>query len=384
MKVFIAGMDGYLGWALTQHLLQGGHEVAGADNMARRRWVEEVGSWSAVCTAPIQERIKAAGEAYGRRPTFFELDLSDYSELLKALKSFKPDAVVHLGQCPSAPYSMIDQAHAVFVQNSNVVSTLNLIYAVREACPAAHLVKLGTMGEYGTPGIDIPEGEFEITFRGRSAVLPFPRQANSWYHLSKVHDSHNLAFAARTWGLAITDLMQGVVYGASVCGLPTEPLLATRLDFDSVFGTVVHRFCAQAVIGLPLSIYGKGGQRRGMIALTDSVRCMTLSLENPPRSGEYRVFNQISQVYSIHEVAETVQKVACTKGIKVDFNTIENPRTEAEEHYYHPDAQKLRALGFLPSVTLHQEVHSLLDTMAASKDRILRKQSILAPKVTWK
>ena len=235
------------------------------------------------------------------------------------------------------------------VQNSNLVSTLNLIYAIREACPEAHFVKLGTMGEYGTPGIDITEGEFEITFRGRSAVLPFPRQANSWYHLSKVHDSHNLAFAARTWGLAITDLMQGVVYGASVRGLElTEPQLATRLDFDSVFGTVVHRFCAQAVIGKPLSIYGKGGQRRGFIALTDSVRCMTLSLENPSQPGEYRVFNQISQVCSILDIAKTVREQAIKKAIEVNFDTIKNPRTEAEEHYYQPDAHKLQALGFIP------------------------------------
>jgi UDP-sulfoquinovose synthase len=385
MKVFIAGIDGYLGWALAQSLLQRGHEVAGADNMARRSWVEEIGSWSAVPIAPIQERIRMAGKIYGHEPLFSSIDLCDFLELRKVLHFFKPDAVVHLGQCPSAPYSMIDQAHAVFVQNSNLVSTLNLIYAIREACPEAHFVKLGTMGEYGTPGIDIPEGEFEITFRGRSAVLPFPRQANSWYHLSKVHDSHNLAFAARIWGLAITDLMQGVVYGASVRGLElTGPQLATRLDFDSVFGTVVHRFCAQAVIGKPLSIYGKGGQRRGFIALTDSVRCMTVSLENPPQPGEYRVFNQISQVCSILDIAKTVREQATKKGIEVNFDTIKNPRTEAEEHYYQPDAHKLRALGFVPLVHLCQEVDCLLDVMAASNDRIRCKQSVLAPKIPWK
>ena len=385
MRVFIAGIDGYLGWALAQHLLQRGHEVAGVDNLARRIWVEEVGSCSAVAIAPIEERIKAAGDVYGHKPLFSLIDLCDFSELRRALHSFKPDAVVHLGQCPSAPYSMIDQAHAVFVQNSNLVSTLNLIYAIRETCPQAHLIKLGTMGEYGTPGIDIPEGEFEVTFRGRTAVLPFPRQANSWYHLSKVHDSHNLVFAARTWGLAITDLMQGVVYGASVRGIPLmEPRLATRLDFDSVFGTVVHRFCAQAVIGMPLSLYGGGGQSRGFIALTDSVRCMTLSLENPPQPGEYRVFNQISQVFSILDIAKTVREVAAKKDIEVNFELIANPRTEAEQHYYQPDAHKLRALGFLPSITLCQEVDCLLEIMATSRDRILCKQSVLAPKISWK
>jgi UDP-sulfoquinovose synthase len=384
MRVFIAGIDGYLGWALAQHLLQRGYEVAGADNFARRAWVDEVGSWSAVATAPMQERIKAAREVYGHGPMFFAIDLSDYSEVQDALCSFRPDAVVHLGQCPSAPYSMIDQAHAAFVQNSNLTSTLNLIYAIREICPGAHLVKLGTMGEYGTPEIDIPEGEFEISYRGRSATLPFPRQANSWYHLSKVHDSHNLAFAARTWGLAVTDLMQGIVYGSSVHELlVTDQRLATRLDFDAVFGTVVHRFCAQAVIGMPLSIYGNGGQRRGFIALTDSVRCLTLSVDNPPQRGEYRVFNQISQVFSILEIAETVREASEARGLAVKFDHIPNPRTELEEHYYQPDVHKLSALGFLPSITLCQEVNYLLDTMAAARNRILCKRSILVPKITW-
>jgi UDP-sulfoquinovose synthase len=333
----------------------------------------------------MAQRLLAVREVLGKDLTFCELNLCEYDRVSEALRESPPDAVVHLGQCPSAPYSMIDQCHAVAVQQSNVVSTLNLIYAIRENCPEAHLVKLGTMGEYGTPDLDIPEGDFEVVYRGRSAVLPFPRQAGSWYHLSKVHDSHNLAFAVRLWGLAVTDLMQGVVYGSSVRpGQSLDPRLATRLDFDAVFGTVVHRFCAQAVIGLPLSVYGRGTQRRGFISLTDSIKCIAITLESPPQPGEYRVFNQISDVHSILEVAQAVEQEGARRGVEVKTRHCGNPRVEAEQHYYQPAAEKLRSLGFRPSVSLREEVHCLWDAFARTRDRIECRRPILEAQVKWR
>jgi UDP-sulfoquinovose synthase len=384
MKVFIAGIDGYLGWALAQYLAARGHDVAGMDDFSRRKWVEEVGSISAVPIEPIEARIEAAKRSYASKLQFIKGDLRNYDAVEKALAGFKPDAIVHLGQCPSAAYSMIDHAHAASVQLSNVASTLSLIYAVRAICPDAHIVKLGTMGEYGTPGLDIPEGDFEVTFRGRTAVLPFPRQAGSWYHLSKVHDSHNLAFASRVWNLAVTDLMQGVVYGAGVDGLmPMRGALATRLDFDAVFGTVVHRFCAQAATGMPLTIYGGGTQTRGFISLTDSIHCMTLTLENPAPRGEYRVFNQLSEVHSVLGIAEAVAARAKTRGLAVSVRHLPNPRVEAENHYYQPDSEKLRALGFAPSVLLPEEIDRILDACLASVDRINSARHAMEPRIRW-
>ena len=256
-------------------------------------------------------------------------------------REFAPEAVIHLGECPSAPYSMIDRQHAVWVQTNNIVSTFNLLFAIRDISPETHLVKLGTMGEYGTPNVDIPEGFFEIEYRGRKDRLPFPRQAGSWYHWSKVHGSNNIMFACRIWNLRATDIMQGVVFGTRIDAMGDDPVMATRLDFDQAFGTAVNRFCCQAVIGHPLTPYGKGHQRRGFLPLRDSMQCLTLALENPAREGEYRVFNQFEEVYDVTELALKVQKVGRSLGLDVEINNLENPRNELEVHEYRADHQHL-------------------------------------------
>src|SRR6266571_6668553 len=271
MRVLVCGIDGYLGWPLSLSLASRGFEIYGIDNFPRRRNVGEVGSCSALPIIGMEDRLSAAQRILGTKLTFVDGDLRNYRDVAKVVKESRPDAIVHLGEQPSAPYSMIDQEHAVFTQGNNVVGTLNILFAMRELAPNAHLVKLGTMGEYGTPGIDIPEGFFDIEYRGRKALLPFPRQAGSFYHLSKVHDSANVALACRIWGLMSTDVMQGVVYGTRTSEI-TDNKLMTRFDFDEVFGTVINRFCAQAVIGYPLTPYGKGRQRRGFIAVVDSIQ----------------------------------------------------------------------------------------------------------------
>ena len=296
--MLIAGADGYLGWALSMALASRGYEVVGIDNLSRRRNVEEIGSWSALPIKTMLQRLSAFRNFYGKSITFVEGDLTNYVTVRDLIASYKPTAIVHLGEQPSAPYSMIDVNHCVYTHTNNVVGTLNILYAMHETSPDTHLVKLGTMGEYGTPNMDIPEGFFEIEYKGRKDRLPFPRMAGSWYHWTKVHDSGNIMFACKIWKLKSTDVMQGVVYGTRT-DLITSPELFTRFDFDEVFGTAINRFCAQAVIDYPLLPYGKGHQKRGFIALRDSMQCLTIALENPPEKSEYRVFNQFDEVYSV-------------------------------------------------------------------------------------
>ena len=383
MRVFIAGMDGYLGWSLAQYLAARGHQVAGADLFLRRQWVEEMGSCSATPIVPMKERLAALKESRGLEAKFWEADLRDYSVVERIFKEFHPDAVVHLGECPSAPYSMVDVHHATFVQVNNVVSTFNLMFAIRDLQPEAHLLKLGTMGEYGTPNVDIPEGFFEIEYRGRRDRMPFPRQPGSFYHLSKVHGSNNIMFACKVWKLRATDVMQGVVFGTRIDEMGSDERLLTRLDFDESFGTAINRFCCQAVIGHPLTPFGRGHQKRGFLPLRDSMQCLTLALENPPQAGEYRVFNQFEEVYDLTELAEKVRRVAEQLGLKVEIHNLENPRKEMEEHYYKPDHQNLRDLGYKPTHDVEAEMKIMLADLMKYRDRIEGKREVLIPKIRW-
>ena len=383
MRVFIAGVDGYLGWTLVQHLAARGHDVAGADVFMRRQWVEEMQSWSAIPVAPIHERLRAFKQRYSKTLHFWEGDLRQYEFVEQMFREFRPEAVVHLGECPSAPYSMIDAQHATFVQMNNIGTTFNLLFSMREVCPDAHLVKLGTMGEYGTPNIDIPEGFFEIEYRGRRDRLPFPRQAASWYHWSKVHGSNNVMFACRLWGIRATDVMQGVVFGTRIEEMGSDKALHTRLDFDQAFGTVINRYCCQAVIGHPLTPYGKGHQRRGFLPLRDSVQCLRLAVEHPPSKGEYRVFNQFQETYEITELALKVQKVAANLGVPVDVHNLENPRAELEEHYYNPDHRHLLDLGYQPSHDVEAEMEIMIRDLMPWRERIDQKRQVLIPDVRW-
>ncbi len=383
MRVFIAGVDGYLVWSLALHLARQGHEVGGMDAYYRRDWVAEVGSQSATPIRRMTERLQAFHDHFGRSLDFRRGDLRDYHRVLDLFRAFEPEAIVHLGEQPSAPYSMIDVHHAVFTQTNNLVTTLNILFAMREACPDAHLVKLGTMGEYGTPNVDIPEGFFEVEYRGRRDRLPFPRQAGSWYHQSKVHDSHNVMMACRLWGLRSTDIMQGVVYGTRVDGVPEDERLLTRFDFDQCFGTAINRFCAQAVIGQPLTPYGRGGQRRGFIPLRDAMQCLALALAHPPAAGEYRVFNQFAETYTVAELAERVQRVASELGLRVEVRPTENPRIEQEEHYYNPDHEHLLRLGYKPTRDLDGEIRAILQDLLPYRSRILARSQALLPDIRW-
>jgi UDP-sulfoquinovose synthase len=383
MRVFIAGIDGYLGWSLALYLAARGHEVSGCDLYLRRDWVAEIGSQSATPIRRMTERMEAFRDHFGKNLQFRKGDLRDYHFVLNCFQSFNPEAVVHLGEMPSAPYSMMDVEHATFTQINNLIGTLNVLYAMKESCPGAHLVKLGTMGEYGTPNLDIPEGFFTIEYRGRQDTLPFPRQAGSWYHQTKVHDTHNIMFACKIWGLRSTDIMQGVVFGTSIDEMREDERLVTRFDFDQCFGTTVNRYCAQAVIGHPLTPYGKGHQKRGFIPLRDSMQCITLAVQNPPKPGEYRVFNQFAEVYNVTELAEKTRRIGNEMGLEVKIRNLENPRAEKEEHYYHPDHQHLFDLGYKPSHGVEHELRIMLKDLARYRERIEARKEALLPDIRW-
>src|SRR6202042_3663061 len=275
---------------------------------------------------------------------------------------------------------MVDRQHAVYTQVNNVVGTLNLLYAIAERDPSIHLVKLGTMGEYGTPNIDIEEGFIEITHKGRTDVLPYPKQPGSFYHLSKVHDSANIMFACRVWGLRSTDLNQGIVYGQSTPETDLDPVLATRFDYDGVFGTVLNRFCVQAVMGVPLTVYGAGGQTRGMLNIRDTLACVTLALLNPPERGEFRVFNQFTESFSVREMAQMVKKVCPTR---VDIaEGLANPRVENEEHYFNAAHTKLLDLGLQPHLLTDDVISGILGLIEHHRDRV--DVRAIAPTVQWR
>lgn len=383
MKVLILGVDGYLGWPLAQHLCARGHAVGGADNYSRRDWVAEMGSQTATPILPMTQRVEAFRENFGKNLQFFRGNLTDSGFVMNLFRHFRPEVVVHLGEMPSAPYSMIDVEHAIYSHENNLYGTLNVLYAIKEVCPECHLVKLGSMSEYGFPNIDIPEGFFTIEYRGRVDTLPFPGLAGSWYHQTKVHDSNNVRMACRTWGLRSTDVMQGIVYGTRIEDMGDDPRLLSRFDFDQCFGTAINRFCAQAVIGQPLTLYGKGTQIRPFLPLRDAMQCLALSVENPPQDGEYRVFNQFEEVYCLADLAEKVRRAGEEIGLSVEIGHVENPREEKEEHYFNPDHKHLLDLGYQPTPDMHSELKTVLKDLLKYRDRIEAKREALLPDIRW-
>lgn len=382
MKALVIGGDGYCGWATALHLSNKGYDVAILDNLARRHWDDKLGVNTLTPIASIQKRINRWYELTGKKIELFVGDITNYDFLIKAFRKFEPESIVHFGEQRSAPYSMIDREHAVFTQVNNVVGTLNILYAMKEEFPDSHLVKLGTMGEYGTPNIDIEEGYIEIEHNGRKDILPYPKQPGSFYHLSKVHDSHNIHFACKIWGIRATDLNQGVVYGVLTEETGMDELLINRLDYDGVFGTALNRFCIQAAIGHPLTVYGKGGQTRAFLDIRDTVRCMELAIANPAEAGQFRVFNQFTELFSIKDLATMVQKAGATLGLKVEINNLENPRVELEDHYFNAKNTKLLDLGLQPHYLSDSLLDSLLNFANKYKGRVDLEQ--ILPKVSWR
>jgi UDP-sulfoquinovose synthase len=382
MRVLVIGGDGYCGWATALYLANRGHEVAILDSLVRRHWDAQLQVDTLTPIAPIQQRLQRWKDLTGKPIDLFIGDICDYSFLINSLRKFQPDAIVHFGEQRSAPFSMIDREHAVLTQSNNVIGNLNILYAIKEEFPDCHLVKLGTMGEYGTPNIDIEEGFITIEHNGRKDTLPYPKQPGSFYHLSKVHDSHNIQFACKVWGLRATDLNQGIVYGVLTEETGMDDLLINRLDYDGVFGTALNRFCIQAAIGHPLTVYGSGGQTRSLLDIRDTVRCVEIAINTPAGAGEFRVFNQFTEAFSINDLAHKVKEAGATIGLKVAVNKIANPRIEKEEHYFNAKNTKLIDLGLQPHYLSDSLLDSLLNFATKYKDRVDMNE--ILPKVKWK
>jgi len=394
MKILILGADGYIGYPLTLHLLKLGHEVSCIDDESRRLKVKEIGSES---LTPITRSLQRYNHLikYSNFAGWYYANLNTNTSIIREIIRYaNPECIIHLAEQPSAPYSMMNSLNSISTQYENVIGTLNLLWMIRENCPDTHLIKIGTMGEYGTPNCDIPEGFIPSTCidmlqeEGKSFTLScpmkgllFPRSPGSFYHLSKVHDTLNIKFACDTWGLRSTDIMQGVLFGVRVTGEETDREL-TRFDYDEYFGTVINRFCVQALIDHPLTIYGRGCQQRGFLPLKDSIQCLTIAVENPPANGEYRTWNQFENVYSINLLANMICRCAADLGIHSSIRHIQNPRTELDEHYYNPTCKTLFDLGYKPTTDIKNEISNLLMDILPYKDKIIK--DVIMPKTMWR
>jgi UDP-sulfoquinovose synthase len=378
MKILVLGGDGYLGWPTALHLSALGHEVAVNDNFARRGYDVEMGVDSLIPIATLEERIAAWREVSGLQIKSYVGDLCEPDFVHEMVRDFHPETIVHYGEQRAAPYSMVSQAHAVYTQTNNVVGNLNVMYAIADIDRDIHLVKLGTMGEYGTPNIDIEEGWIEIEHKGRKDRMLFPKRPGSFYHCSKVHDSTNIEFGCRIWGLRATDLNQGVVYGADTPQTKLDDRLATRFDYDGVFGTVLNRMVIQAVLGHPLTVYGNGSQTRGLINIVDTVECIRLASETPAERGEFRVFNQMTESLSINQIAQTI---ANEYPGEVTIEHTDNPRVEAYDHHYTVVHTALEGLGLKPTLLSTTLIDHLFDVVERYKDRV--DLAAIRPTVKW-
>jgi UDP-sulfoquinovose synthase len=386
MRILVLGGDGYLGWPTALHLSALGHDVAVNDNFARRGYDEEMGVESLIPISALDERIATWHQISGNAIKPYVGDLCDPGFVHQMVSEFRPETIVHFGEQRAAPYSMIDQAHAVYTQTNNVVGNLNVMYAIADIDRDIHLVKLGTMGEYGTPNIDIEEGWIEIEHNGRQDRMLYPKRPGSFYHCSKVHDSTNIEFGCRIWGMRATDLNQGVVYGADTEQTKLDPRLATRFDYDGVFGTVLNRMVIQAVLGHPLTVYGNGSQTRGLINIVDTVECIRIAAENPADPGEFRVFNQMTESMSIRQIAETVATEypnwSGANGSGVRIEHVDNPRVEAYDHYYNVKHTALVNLGLKPTLLSTTLIDHLFDVVERYRERV--DEASIMPTVSWR
>ena len=382
LRIIVAGGDGFCGWPTALYLSKQGHEVTIIDSLVRRDIDDELGSNSVTPILPLEQRVAAWEEVSGSRIDVRIGDLSDYEFLSAVVTDVQPEAFVHFAEQRSAPYSMIDREHAIYTQRTNVEGTLNVLWAIRDYAPECHLVKLGTMGEYGQPNIDIEEGFIEIEHRGRKDRLQFPKQPGSFYHLSKVHDSDNIMFACKIWNIAATDLNQGIVYGLHTNETRMDPRLVNRFDYDAVYGTALNRFLIQAAVGHPLTVYGDGSQTRAYLNIEDTVRCIELACANPAQPGEFRVFNQFTESFSVEELAVKVVAAASTLGIDAQINHVENPRVEKYNHYYNAVNTRLIDLGLEPHLLTEGVLAEILEVARAHAGRV--RNELILPSVTWR
>lgn len=381
MKILILGGDGYLGWPTAMHLSAMGHEVVVADNYLRRRLCREENVGPLYEVLDLTARVRVWQDSTGRTIRPFIGDLTRWSFVSELFSEFTPDAVVHYAEQPAAPYSMLNRQAATLTLENNLLATANTIFAVREFCPDAHIVKLGTMGEYGTPDIDIEEGWLEVEHKGRRQKFLYPRQAGSLYHTTKIMDTDLLWFYVRVWKLRVTDLMQGPVYGLFTDEAGGNEKLLPFFNYDELFGTVLNRFVVQAIAGIPLTVYGKGGQTRGYINIKDTLNCVRLAIENPADKGELRIFNQLTETFTVNELADRVKSAGHALGLDVDIQHMANPRIEAEDHYYNPRHTGLLDLGLAPNFLTEEVLHEMMAFVARHREKIVGEH--ILPKTAW-
>lgn len=381
MRVIILGGEGYLGWPTAMYFAARGHTVLALDNYLRRRLAGENGSEPLLATAPLAERCLRFAARTGKRIRHKIVDCADGDVLTRVFDSFQPDVAVHYAEQPSAPYSMKGHDEARLTLRNNLATTFELIWAVKRAAPQCHIVKLGSMGEYGTPNIAIEEGWIEIIHRGRKDKFLYPRAGTSLYHTSKIFDTDLLWFESRASGLRVTDLMQGPVYGHCSDEAGGDEVLFPHFHYDDIFGTVLNRFAVQAVAGVPLTVYGKGGQRRGYLDLRDTLQCVALAAGNPPPPGQMRVFNQFTEIFSVRDLAERVDQVGRDLGLDVAIRSLPNPRREHDEHFYQPVHDGLLKLGLKPHYLSDERVAAMLEFVARHRDRI--DAARIPPRVSW-
>lgn len=381
MRVLILGGDGYLGWPTAMNFAAAGHETCVVDNYLRRNIAEATDSQALMPTPSLSERVKIFEAVSGHKIDVRIGDLSDANFMFEVVREFSPDTIIHYAEQPSAPYSMRGFKEAQLTLNNNLNVTFNCIHAVKEIVPDCHIVKLGTMGEYGTPNIDIEEGWIDIEHKGRKDTFLFPRAAGSLYHTTKVLDTDLLWFYVRTHDLKVTDLMQGPVYGLSTDEADMDPRLCPNFHYDDMFGTLVNRFLVQAVAGVPLTVYGKGGQTRGYLNLRDTLQCVRLAAESPAGKGELRIFNQLTENFSVNEAAEKIKAVGDNMGLNVQIQPIANPRKEKEEHYYNPVHSGLTELGLKPHYMTDEVIAGMLERVISNEDNIVNER--IMPRVKW-
>ncbi len=396
MKVMILGIDGYLGWTLALKLSKLGFSVSGIDNYTRRDIAMEKGAHSIVPIERMTERLHAASEVLGINLYYRKMDIRNRDFLRSFIEEVKPEAIVHYAEIPSAPYSMVDMDHAINVQDNNTLGTLGLLWIMKDVVPESSLIKLGTMGEYGAPltGRPLFEGMFPadatLQWKGREWSLGgeiTPRDPVSFYHVSKVQDTYNVYEACKYWWLRSFDIMQGVIYGLHTDEVAMDKRLRTRFDIDEWSGTVINRFMAQAIAGLPLTVYGAGEQIKGFISLDDAMECMVRLVSSPPEPGQYDVVNQVSGLYKLNDIAETVAKVGKDKfGLDTSIQRIENPRVETEIHPMETVSRKLpNEYGFQHRVSLEEEVERTMNVLMEPeiKARIMEKRHTIMPMTKW-
>lgn len=381
MRILVLGGDGYLGWPTTMYLSSRRNEVAVVDSYFRRRACTELNREPLFPVPNLHQRAALWEALSGYKVQVHIGSVCDYPFLLELFRRFEPEAVVHYAEQPAAPYSMMGHREAIFTITNNLISTANVIHAVRETNPACHIVKLGTMGVYGTPNIDIEEGYLEVEHKGRTHKFLYPKAPGSLYHLTKAQDGDMLFFYCRIWNIRVTDLNQGPVYGLETEESRQHEGLAPIFNYDDVFGTVLNRFLVQAVEGVPLTVYGQGGQTRGYLNIKDTMACVELALRHPAEMGQYRVFNQFVETFSVNDLAQKVQVAGQELGLNVEIQNIPNPRREAEEHYYKPVHTGLLSLGLQPHYLTKDTLIHILELILKHKKNI--NHELVYPKISW-